>query len=147
MPIAASVSVGKNVACKLAEKAPSNDGPSTSPAITSPMTRGWPSLAAMYPKIRQTISTIASARNTAATRWLKSLRCLVAVNFSPAGPRPEGVVSTGLAVGTFDGAGVATWRGITVTFCSRMSFAVAVIRAVPPLTHLTSPNTPPVLVE
>ena len=47
MPIAASVSVGKNVACQLAEIAPSSDGPSTSPAITSPITRGWPTLVAM----------------------------------------------------------------------------------------------------
>ncbi len=57
------------------------------------------------------------------------------------------MVSTGLAVGTLDGTGVATWSGITVTFWSRMSFAVAVNRAVPPLTHLTSPNTPAVLSE
>ena len=147
MPIAASVSVGKNVACQSAEIAPSSDGPSTSPAITSPITRGWPTLVATYPKIRQTISTTARARKTAATRLLNSLRCLVAVNFSPAGPRPDGVVSTGLAVGTVDATGVATSSGITVTFWSRMSLAVAVSRAVPPLTHLTSPNTPPVLFE
>ena len=78
---------------------------------------------------------------------LKSDRCLVAVNFSPAGASPDGVVSAGLAVGVFDGTGVATLSGITVTFWSARSLAVAVIRARPPLTHLTSPNAPPVLVE
>ncbi len=64
----------------------------------------------------QTISTIAIDRNTAATSLLKSERCLVAVNFSPAGESPEGVVSAGFAVGVVDGTGVATFNGITVTF-------------------------------
>ena len=105
------------------------------------MTRGWPILTATMPNSRATISTIAIDRNTAATSLLKSARCLVAVNFSPAGGSPDGVVSAGLALFAVDATGVATFSGITVTFWSWRSFAVAVSRAVPPLTHLTSPNT------
>ena len=71
----------------------------------------------------------------------------MAVNFSPAGESPLGVVSAGLACGVFDGTGVATFSGITVTFWSSRSLALAVRRAAPPLTHLTSPNTPAVLLE
>ena len=69
------------------------------------------------------------------------------MNFSPAGESPEGVVSAGLAEAAVEGTGAATFSGITVTFWSWRSFAVAVMRAAPPLTHFTSPNTPPVLVE
>ena len=57
------------------------------------------------------------------------------------------MLSAGLASETVDGTGVATLSGITVTFWSWRSLAVAVMRAAPPLTHLTSPNTPAVLVE
>ena len=146
-PSAGRTSVGKNVAWRFGEIAPSSDGPRHRPAITSPITRGWPTLVATAPNRRATISTIAIERNTAATSLLKSARCLVAVNFSPAGDRPDGVVSAGLACEAVDGTGVATLSGITVTFWSWRSLAVAVIRAAPPLTHLTSPNTPAVLLE
>ena len=87
------------------------------------------------------------ARNTAATSLLKSARCLTAVNFSPAGARPLGVLSAGLACEAVEATGVATLSGITVTFWSCRSLAVAVSRAAPPLTHFTSPNTPAVLLE
>src|SRR5512135_2181438 len=101
----------------------------------------------MAPNSRATIRTIAIARNAAATSELKSLRALVAVNFSPAGESPDGVVSAGLACDAVDGTGVATLSGITVTFWSWRSLAVAVRRALPPFTHFTSPNTPAVLLE
>src|SRR6185437_7287204 len=141
------MSLGKNGAWRLGEIAPSSDGPRHRPAITSPITRGWPILVATAPNRRAMISTIAIERNTAATSLLKSARCLVAVNFSPAGDRPDGVVSAGFATGVFEATGVAAWSGITVTFWSWRSLALAVSRAVPPLTHLTSPTTPAVLLE
>src|SRR5437763_5228979 len=146
-PSAGRMSLGKNVACRLGEIWPRSDGPSARPAITSPITRGCPTFTAMTPNRRATINTIAMARKTEATSLLKDSRCLTAVNFSSDGDRPLAVVSAGLAVGTFEAIGVATLSGITVTFCSWRSLAVAVIRAMPPLVHLTSPARPPVLLE
>src|SRR5207248_6352132 len=141
------MSLGKKVACRSGEIWPSSDGPRHRPAITSPITRGWPTFTARTPNRRAMMSTIAMARKTEATSLLKDSRCLTAVNFSPEGDSPLGVVSAGLAVWTFDGTGVPRLSGITVTFWSWRSLAVAVIRAVPPLVHLTSPARPPVLLE
>ncbi len=121
-PSALSVSLGNSVAWRLAEIAPNSDGPRTRPAMTSPITRGWPILTATIPNRRATMSTIAMARKTAATSLLKSERCLVAVNLSPAGARPEGVLRTGLAVTAVEVlapaafAGVARSSGMTCTF-------------------------------
>ncbi len=143
---AVRMSLGKIVASRLGEIAPTTDGPSTTPAITSPITRGCPTFTATIPNRRATIRTTAIARNTAATRCVTSGRCLVAVNCSPAGPKPVGVVSTGLAE-VLDFAGVATSSGISFTFWSWRSFAVAVRRTMPPFVQATSPNTEPVFCE
>ena len=62
------------------------------------------------PKMRATISTIATARKNAAMSLLNDVRCLTAANFSPAGESPEGVVRTGLASVAVAGIGVAGKR-------------------------------------
>ena len=141
------MSVGNAHACALAEIAPNTDGPRQIPAITSPITYGWPTFTATQPKMRQTIRTIAAARKNAATVLLKSARCSVAVNFSPAGDRPDGVVSAGFGRLAVDGTGVATCSGMIVTLVRLRSFAVAVMRAVPPLAQAMSPATAPVVSE
>src|SRR5262245_48494548 len=115
--------------------------------MTSPITYGCPTFVATQPKILQTIRTIAAARKNAATVLLKSNRCRTAVNFSPAGDKPDGVVSAGLGRFAVDGTGVPTCNGMIVTFVRLRSLAVAVIRAVPPLAHAMSPATAPVVSE
>src|SRR5690242_1012027 len=97
--------------------------------------------------MRQTIRTIAAARKNAATVLLKSARCRVAVNFSPAGDRPDGVVSAGFGRLAVDRTGVPTCSGMIVTLVRLRSFAVAVMRAVPPLEQAISPDTEPVVSE
>ena len=117
------MSVGNAHAWALAEIAPNTDGPRQIPAMTSPITYGWPTFAATQPKMRQTIRTIAAARKNAATVLLKVARCSTAVNFSPEGDRPDGVVSAGFGRLAVDGTGVATCNGMIVTFVQ-----VAVVR-------------------
>ena len=68
------------------------------PATTSPITRGWPSLTASdAEQARHEHARPPTAMKNAATRCPKDSRCLVAVNFSPDGGSPEGVVSDRLA--------------------------------------------------
>src|SRR5436305_12532353 len=109
------MSVGNAHAWALAEIAPNTDGPRQIPAMTSPITYGCPTLVATQPKMRQTIRTIAAARKNAATVLLKVARCSVAVNFSPEGDRPEGVVNAVLGRLAVDLTGVATGSGMIVT--------------------------------
>ena len=94
--------------------------------MTSPITRGWPTLTATIPNRRATIRTITTARKNAATSLLKSLRCLVAVNFSPDGDRPDGRRQHRLGARCRGCVtGVAVSSGISCTFCSSRSLAVA----------------------
>src|SRR5204863_4993450 len=93
--------------------------------------------------------TIATAIRKAATSLPKDERCWVPVNFSPAGGRPEGVVSAGFAV-AFGAApagvlgGVAASSGISAMLLTLRSTATARKRTIPPLVHLTSPVSAPV---
>ena len=93
---------------------------------------------------------MATAMKNAATRWPKDSRWRVAVNLSPVGGSPEGVVSAGfaVAVGFAPGAGltgVAASSGIRVTLLRLRSTAAARNRTFPPLVHATSPASAPVL--
>ena len=98
--------------------------------------------------------TTAAASRNAATSLLDSVRCLVAVNVSPHGGRPESVVSIGLPTTatapvavTAALTGLTTWAtssGMSWTLLSMRSLAVARKRTNPPFTQATSPATVPV---
>ena len=119
-PNAGRMSVEKIVACRLGASRPNSEGPSAIPAITSPITRGWPTRTATIPNARATISTISTARKNAATSLVNELRCLVAVNCSPDGGRPEVVISAGLA---------AALEGVITTLLSDSDVPCAALAA------------------
>src|SRR4051794_8863780 len=104
MPNAGRMSVGKIVAWSPGASQPKIVGPSAMPATTSPITRGCEIFTATAPNRRATSITIAAASRNTATRWPNDSRAFTAVNFSPAGDRPDGVVRTGFAPGAAGGA-------------------------------------------
>src|SRR3954471_3893019 len=120
MPNAGRMSAGKIVAWRPGASQPKMVGPSVIPATTSPITRGCETFTASAPNSRATSITIATASRNTATRWPNDSRALTPVNFSPAGDRPVGVVSTGFvpagagAAPGAGGTGVATLSGISV---------------------------------
>src|SRR4051794_32000906 len=150
MPNAGRMSVGKIAACRPGASQPKIVGPSVMPATTSPITRGCETFTASAPNRRERGTTIATASRNTATRCPNDSRAFTAVNFSPAGGRPDGVVSAGFVPGAAGGApgvggtGVATSSGITVALLRLRSTAEALKRALPPRLQARSPVRRPV---
>ena len=55
---ASRVEVGNSHSCSAGQRAPSKDGPSSTPAIIIPTTEGWPKRSAIHPATRQASRTM-----------------------------------------------------------------------------------------